>query len=263
MLLRLLEDQVSRSVEICQELVRCPSEDPPGDTREVASYIESLLSQNGINTFIVSPHPEKPSVIATIEGKHPGKHFVFNGHIDTFPVGDISQWTQDPFGGRIVDGKLYGRGSADMKGGVASILAAALLLNQIKDQIHGKITLTCVSDEEVSGPWGTSYILENYPELFGDALVNGEPSSLEHIRIGEKGIYQVRLTVSTKGGHGAYAGLKTNAIIDAMDMLGSLLDFGNEAPGMDQNVRVLMEKSRISYDRILSTGALDAAIAQA
>lgn len=183
----LIKQQAGMSIEICRELIKCPSEDPAGDTRAVASYIQKFFTKHGIENNVISPHPEKPNVVATIRGSRSGKHLIFNGHIDTFPVGDISKWSVDPFSGEIKDGKLYGRGAADMKGGIAASMTAALILNQLKDTLPGKISFTCVSDEEVNGPWGTNYLLKHYPELYGDALINGEPSSVEHIRIGEKG----------------------------------------------------------------------------
>ncbi len=248
------------SIEICRELVKRPSEDPNGDTRAVATYIQNFFTEHGIENTVISPHPEKPNIVATIRGERPGKHLIFNGHIDTFPVGDISKWNFDPFGGEIKDGKLYGRGAADMKGGVAASMTAALILNQLKDTLPGKISFTFVSDEEVSGPWGTHYLLKHYPELYGDALINGEPSSVEHIRIGEKGIFQVRVRLNTHGGHGAYTGLKKNAITDMMCVLDSLLSFEDEVPGIDKDVRFFMEQARGSYDRVLGPGAMDKAL---
>ena len=256
----LLESLSEKSVELCKRLVQIPSEDPPGDTRGVAGFIDDFFRSNGIPSTIVSPHPEKPSVVAHIEGGVPGKHVVFNGHIDTFPVGDVTQWSHDPFGGEIVDGRLYGRGAADMKGGVAASMAAALILNEMKESLPGKVSFTCVSDEEVDGPWGTHYLLEHDPELYGDALINGEPSSIEHVRVGEKGIFQIALTLRTQGGHGAYAGLKSNAILDMQDLLRDLLTFESDAPAMDRAVRDMMERARASYESILGPGAMDAAL---
>ncbi|WP_455595135.1 M20 family metallopeptidase [Cloacibacillus porcorum] len=255
-----IKHQAGMSIEICRELIKCPSEDPAGDTRAVASYIQKFFTKHGIENNVISPHPEKPNVVATIRGSRSGKHLIFNGHIDTFPVGDISKWSVDPFSGEIKDGKLYGRGAADMKGGIAASMTAALILNQLKDTLPGKISFTCVSDEEVNGPWGTNYLLKHYPELYGDALINGEPSSVEHIRIGEKGIFQARITVNTAGGHGAYSGLKTNAITDMVYILESLLSFENEAPEIDKEVRLFMERARTSYDRVLCEGAMDKAL---
>ncbi len=256
----LLEEFSQKSIKICQELVRRPSEDLPGDTRIIAGYINDFFKSQGIESSLVAPHEEKPSVVATIKGSRPGRHVVFNGHIDTFPIGEKSNWSQDPFGAKIVDGKLFGRGSSDMKGGVAASMAAFSILNKMKNELSGTVSITCVSDEEVGGPWGTRYLLKNFPELYGDAMINGEPSSIEHIRIGEKGKYKVKIITSTKGGHGAYAGLRTNAIMKMMDILNNLRDFSHEAPEMDEDIKIVMEKCRQSYDSILGKGAMDVAL---
>ena len=248
------------SIDICRELIRRSSEDPPGDTRQIASYIYSLLLSHGINCKIVSPHPQKPSIIANIIGEKPGKHVVFNGHIDTFPVGDLKQWTVDPFGGELIDGKIFGRGSADMKGGVAASLTAAIILNQMKEDLYGKISVTCVSDEEVDGPWGSHYILNRFPDLYGDALINGEPSSMEHIRIGEKGIFQARIYVNTSGGHGAYTGLTHNAIKIMTNILANLVPLDEENLNVPPSIKLMMEQSRNSYEKILGAGATDQAL---
>ncbi|MDR1733072.1 MAG: ArgE/DapE family deacylase [Synergistaceae bacterium] len=257
----LLDAEAEKTVDLCRNLVRIPSEDPPGDTRAIAKFINDLFKEAGVESEIVAPHAEKPSVVATVRGRREGKHVVFNGHMDTFPVGDRSRWTRDPFGGEIADGKLYGRGAADMKGGLAASIMSVLLLNRMKDQWPGKVSITCVSDEEVFGPWGTRYLLKERPELLGDALINGEPSSLEHIRIGEKGKHRFRIVTRTAGGHGAYAGLRENAIDRMMAILQKLYSFKNdEKMRVSETMRKVMERSAGVYDKVLGPGSLEAAL---
>lgn len=257
----LLEAETEKTIALCQQLIRIPSEDPPGDTREIAAFIDSFFKEAGIASEIVAPHPEKPNVVATVQGAQPGKHVVFNGHIDTFPIGERSSWKYDPFGGEIVDGKMYGRGATDMKGGVAASMMAVSVLSRMKENLPGKVSITCVSDEEVFGPWGSRYLLKERSELLGDALINGEPSSLEHIRIGEKGKHRFKISINTKGGHGAYAGLRANAIKQMINILTKLYSYEtDENLRVDEKIRKLMEKSRESYDRILGPGSLDSAL---
>ena len=95
----LLKKEADRSIEICQELVRIPSEDPPGDTKDIAGFIFELFKSEGVECEIVSPHPEKPNVVAKVKGGKEGPSVVFNGHMDTFKVGDTGRWCYDPFGG--------------------------------------------------------------------------------------------------------------------------------------------------------------------
>ncbi|HHY95989.1 MAG TPA: M20/M25/M40 family metallo-hydrolase [Firmicutes bacterium] len=121
-----------------------------------------------------------------------GRHVVFNGHLDTFPVVDPATWSVSPFSGEVRGGRLYGRGAAYMKGGVAASLVAFVLLYTVRECLPGRVSLTLVSDEETGSTWGTNYLLQARPDLRGDGLINGEPSSPVNVRIGEKGMYWFR-----------------------------------------------------------------------
>lgn len=257
---KILKENAELPITLCRELIKRPSEDPPGDTRAVAVYIQDFLASHGIAAELVSPHQEKPNVVATIEGARPGKHVVYNGHIDTYPVGDRERWSYDPFGATLENGRIYGRGACDMKGGVAASLVALLALNRIRDSFPGKVSITCVSDEEVYGPWGSRHILEAIPALRGDALINGEPSSLEHVRIGEKGKLFCTVTTRTKGGHGAYARLRESAVTVMWDLLSRIKAFEEIVFTMPPDIAATMARSRVSYDNILGPGTMDAAI---
>src|SRR5215475_9761401 len=86
-----------------------------------------------------------------VAGK-PGRHLALNGHIDAFPVGDGAGWTRDPWGAELVDGKIYGRGACDMKCGTTAAIFTFLYLRELRGELHGKLTLSAVSDEETFGP---------------------------------------------------------------------------------------------------------------
>ena len=117
-----------------------------------------------------------PNIVATFDAGQPGKHLVLNGHIDVFPVADDGRgWTQDPWGGELVDGKIYGRGVADMKCGTSASIWTYFYLPRHQERLKGRLTLTAVSDEETFGPYGARYLMEHHPEVHGDALLNGEP----------------------------------------------------------------------------------------
>lgn len=259
-LMKILEAESSSVIPLCQELVKRPSEDPPGDTRNIANFIHEFFRKNGIESEIVAPHPEKPNVVATVRGERQGPHVVFNGHMDTFPMGEQVKWRHDPFGGELTDGRLYGRGAADMKGGLSSCIYSIVILNKIKKHLPGQVSITCVSDEEVFGPWGTRYLLENKPAIHGDALINGEPSSLKNIRIGEKGQYWFRFHCHADGGHGAYSALKPSAVRTLLNLLESLSDLPTELCAVPQSIRQIMDDARECYDSLLCKGATDAAL---
>lgn len=259
-LMNLLGLDGERVISTCQSLVRIPSEDPPGDTRQIAGFLYDLFKQEGVDCELVAPQKHMPNVVATINGNSPGKHVVFNGHIDTFPVGDKGQWSYDPFGGIIENGKLYGRGSADMKGGLAALIHAGILLNKIRDKFPGRITITCVADEEVMGDWGSKYLLKNRPDIRGDVLINGEPSSLDNVRVGEKGQFWFRFKCRTEGGHAAYSELRPNAIKVLIGLLQEISAYSLEKVTIKDSIREMMEEARECFDHLLCPGATDAAL---
>ena len=164
-------------VRFLQDFVRAKSPNPPGDTRKAAAFVTGFLDQRGLPYRIIAPHPEMPNIVGRFEGGGPGRHLVLNGHIDVFPVADdAAAGRSDPWGGAIVDGKIYGRGVADMKAGTtASIFTYRLSAPAARSELKGKLTLTAVSDEETFGPWGARYLMEHHPEVHGDCLLNGEP----------------------------------------------------------------------------------------
>jgi succinyl-diaminopimelate desuccinylase len=117
-------------VRFLQAFVQHKSPNPPGDTRNVADFLRKFLDLRGLPYRIIAPHPEMPNIVGSFDCAHPGRHLVLNGHIDVFPVADDGAgWSRDPWGGEIVDGKIYGRGVADMKAGTtASIFTYAYLI---------------------------------------------------------------------------------------------------------------------------------------
>jgi succinyl-diaminopimelate desuccinylase len=120
-----------------------------------------------------------PNIVASTRFGRPGRHLVLNGHIDVFPSGDRAQWTRDPLSGDVVDGRLHGRGTVDMKCGTTASIFTDWYLSQVTDQLRGTLTLTLVSDEETGGRWGSGYLIENYRnEVLGDCVLNGEPRAL-------------------------------------------------------------------------------------
>jgi succinyl-diaminopimelate desuccinylase len=206
-----LDAERDRSIAFLRDLLRVPSPNPPGDTRAAAAFLQRALREAGLESEVFSPHPEMPNIVARFQGNHPGRHLVLNGHMDVFPVAE-HEWSRDPWGGEILDGRIYGRGACDMKCGLASITLAFLHLHAVRDRLKGGLTYTAVSDEETFGPWGARWMFENRPDLMmGDCLLSGEPSSPLCVRFGEKSPIWIAITVKTPGGHGAYTHTSTSA----------------------------------------------------
>jgi succinyl-diaminopimelate desuccinylase len=146
--------------------------------REKAAEIEGDLE---IHAF----DDQKPNIVLRV-GRRGGKTLCFNSHMDTVPVGDAGRWKHDPFGGQVIDGNLFGRGSADAKGCAAAMLMAAKVLQKAGIELDGELDIAIVSDEETGGALGTLYLLDK-GALKPDFAVIGEITS-NRVAVAEKGM---------------------------------------------------------------------------
>ena len=255
-LLRWIDEDRDMLIEFLRGFVRQKGPNPPGDTRSTADYIKAYLDKQGLGYRIISPHPEMPNIVASFEGVSPGRHLVLNGHIDVFPVADDGLgWTKDPWGGELIDGKIYGRGVADMKCGTTASIFTYIYLSRIKQRLNGKLTLTAVSDEETFGPYGARYLMEHHPEVHGDALLNGEPSGPVSVRFGEKGPLWIEFAVQAPGAHGAYTHASKSATKTAMALAYELERLVDIEPIISDNVSRAIDAGRDAMDVAMGAGA--------
>jgi succinyl-diaminopimelate desuccinylase len=190
-------------LEILSKAVQCNTDNPPGDTRSLAQFCGELLKARGLPVAIFDPVKENPNVVTFI-GEEAGRpHLVLNGHLDQFPADEAAPWTVPPHSGRIQEGRIYGRGVSDMKGGTMASLAALLLIHDLRIPIKGRLTFMGVSDEETGSKWGTQWLLENHPELRGDACLNGEPYAPDVVGVGERGACRLVLRADGEPMHGS------------------------------------------------------------
>lgn len=256
-----LDTRHDEFVTLCADLIRQPSENPPGYTTQVFAFVTDWLTTRGLAYETVAPEPTMPNLVASFEGgAGPGPHLVLNGHLDVFTAGDHDRWTVQPFGGVVRDGRLYGRGANDMKAGVTASLITYATLYQLREQLAGRLTLTLVSDEETFGPWGARYLVEHAPVL-GDALLNGEPSTLQTVRFGEKGPCWVEVIIETEGGHGGYPHVSLNAVREMARLITDLDELREMDVPMSPEVRTILEQGRERLDRQLGAGATDTLMA--
>jgi succinyl-diaminopimelate desuccinylase len=246
-------------IELCAELIRIPSENPPGDTGGIAALIETKLSANpaiALRRIIA----RKPAVnlIAKLAGERPGRRLVINGHLDTFPVGNRAGWTVDPFGGAAREGRLYGRGAADMKAGLAVAVSTALLLAEHRGALAGELVLTLVGDEETGGEWGTRYLLANEPDALGDAMLNGDAGSPDVLRFGEKGQLWIEIEARGRSHHGAHVHLGENAIESLMAALGRLTELRHLPCPIPDGIRAAILAAGPRSELVSGSGETDA-----
>jgi succinyl-diaminopimelate desuccinylase len=233
-LLAAINDRRAELISLLQGFVRTPTANPPGDTRQGAAYLETFLRRRGLAYRVIAPMSDMPNLLATFDTQRPGPHLVLNGHIDVFPPGRDELWRHGgPWSGTIDSGRLYGRGTADMKCGTIASLVTYALLHEHRDQLAGRLTLTAVSDEETGGKWGTGYLFENHrDEVAGDCCLNGEPSSAYTVRYGEKTPHWLVFRVKTRGAHGAYVHMSPSANKIATRLMAALEDLTDIRPEM-------------------------------
>lgn len=233
-LARRVDASLDRLIEVTQRLVAVASPNPPSDTFDVAQVAEALLREiPGIEIERVEPEPRIVSLIGRIRGRAPGRRLIFNGHLDTFPLLENLPWTVPPLGGVLKDGKLYGRGVCDMKGGIACSLLAAMLLAENREAWDGEVVLTLAGDEENMGSLGSGHLLKNFPHAAGDANICGDVGSPKVVRFGEKGLMWVEIEATGSPAHGAHVHKGTNAIDrlrTALDHLKELEDVPFQSP---------------------------------
>ena len=206
-------------VALAQALIRCPSVTPAdgGALDALARALAPVGFACRRMPFEAPGTARIENLYAKVSGKRPGKHFSFAGHSDVVPVGKRESWSVDPFAGEVIDGRLYGRGAADMKGAVAAFAAAAArFVARTGGDFAGAISLLITGDEEGPSVNGTRPMLQALAaegETF-DACLVGEPTNPRRLgemaKIGRRGSWTGHLTVKGVQGHIAYPHLADN-----------------------------------------------------
>lgn len=196
----------TESERLLLDLLQAESPNPPGDVRAAVAVVTDYCKQAGLPYTLDSPASRRTNVIIDVHRTKQGPHLVWNGHLDTFPtVGDLRPHAEN--------GRVHGRGAVDMKGGVAALLVAASRLHEDPNALSGALSLVLVCDEETFGPYGALGLLDRRPDLFGDALVSTEPSSLALLRVAERGLVWLRVTFEGTSLHAAYPDHEEGAIL--------------------------------------------------
>ena len=219
-------DLRSNLPELVSKLIQMPSVNPPGYTVNVASFIRDWLSGLGFSSEFREYAKDKPNVIAKVGRGRPV--LILNGHMDVVPPGDESRWVYPPFSGKVVEGRIYGRGATDMKGGLAVIMTVfAELAPIIEKQGSGTLIFSATADEETGGHPGVEALVRD-GVLIGDAAIVAEPSGSHRYYIGEKGLCQVRLVTRGKPAHGSLPILGDNAIMRLVRAINKAEELINE-----------------------------------
>ena len=237
---RVLKEITEREVvDLTAQLVRIPSvfrpDEAEANEREVAALVEAWLRREGFAVEVQDVAPGRPNVIGWLEGSAPGKTLCLEGHTDVVTEGDPAAWRHSPWSGVVEDGHLYGRGSADMKGGLAAAMVAAAAVRRAGIPLGGQLMVAALVDEE-AGMSGAKHFAGTPLGRSVSAAIICEPEQNE-LCLEQKGVLWARVLVHGRMAHGAmpYAGV--NPIAAAAQFLAQL-------PQLERRLRRGVPRSR-------------------
>ena len=199
-------------VELLRQLIRFDTTNPPGNEATCIEFLRDLLAEAGVAMEVVARDPARPNLLARVRGNGGGEPLLLQGHVDVVTTAGQA-WQRPPFGGDLADGYVWGRGAADMKGGVAMLVSAFLRVARGDVRRDGDLVLAVLSDEEAGGDFGARFLVEEHPHLFegirygisefGGFTLHLGGRRFYPIQVAEKQICWLKATIRGPGGHGA------------------------------------------------------------
>ena len=216
-----VESATDEVVAFASELVRVPTVNPPGEAYETCAHLLGDRLQDGgfdVAYLVADDRPEhsapypRVNVLGRLETRSGGPTLHLNGHLDVVPPGE--GWTLDPFGGLVRGGRLYGRGSSDMKAGIAAAVYAAEALRRAGAPLAGALEISGTADEESGGFAGVAWLVEqgHLSTSRTDYVIIPEPFGPGRICVGHRGVYWFDLVTTGRTAHGSMPFLGVNAI---------------------------------------------------
>jgi len=219
--MRYTSRNIEWGIKVLRDMVSIPTVNPPGDRfRDFSYYAKEVLEGLGMRVDVIEvprdyvarfypDYAQYPRYIVLGRAGEGRPVFHFNGHYDVVPPG--IGWSIDPFNPVVRDGRIYGRGVDDMKGGIAAFLTALkTFLEDSRGRFRGTVEVALVPDEEIGGETGTGYLVREL-KVRPDYVIIGEPSSSEILWIGHKGAVWALVEVYGKQAHGSTPWLGVNA----------------------------------------------------
>ncbi|MDJ0991967.1 MAG: acetylornithine deacetylase/succinyl-diaminopimelate desuccinylase family protein [Dinoroseobacter sp.] len=208
-------------IALTQDLIRIPTLNPPGrNYHEICTYLEARLTAKGFTCDLIraegapadSEAYPRWNLVARRAGKSPGECVHFNSHHDVVEVGH--GWTKDPFGGDLENGRVYGRGACDMKGGLAASIIAAEAFIETYPDFSGAVEISATADEESGGFGGVAYLAENgwFDPARVQHVIIPEPLNKDRICLGHRGVWWAEIETKGRIAHGSMPFLGDSAI---------------------------------------------------
>jgi succinyl-diaminopimelate desuccinylase len=225
-------------IGLTRDLVRIPSVVRPGEPgateAAVAAHVEAWLRSHNLEVEVHEVAPGRPNVFGFVGEPGAGPTLLLEGHTDVVTEGDAALWSRPPFGGDLVDGRIYGRGSADMKGGLAAALLAAVAIKQSGVSLGGRLVVGALVDEE-GDMLGARHLCTTDLGRSLTAAIICEPEQNE-LCLEQRGVVWARVTVRGRMAHGAMP----EAGVNPITALGALLA---EAPALERRLRKICGRS--------------------
>jgi acetylornithine deacetylase/succinyl-diaminopimelate desuccinylase-like protein len=219
------------TTEVLARLVQFNTVNPPGDERACQEWLAGYLRDAGLEVELDGATPERPNLVATLEGDAPGPALGYLSHVDTV-LADPEDWRHDPWSGEVHDGQLWGRGALDMKSQTAAeAVAAATLARQGWRPPRGALKVISVVDEEVGGAEGAIWLCRERPDLAkvdyllneggGQVMPYGD-RRLYGVCCAEKGTFRFKVRARGVAGHASVPGFGDNALVKLAPVLQTL-----------------------------------------
>lgn len=200
----LTAERKDKLTRVCQQLIKNKSYS--GQEKDMAETLVKLFKELKYDNWFID---EYGNIIGHIKGKTEGKKLLFDGHIDTVPVPDVTKWSKKPFDGEVIDGKIYGRGASDMKGQLSAMLtAAAYFAEDVNREFAGDLYVAGVVHEEIFEGVASRKISE---AVKPDYVIIGEASEL-NLKIGQRGRAEIVIETFGKPAHSANPEKGINAV---------------------------------------------------
>ncbi|MFN0074743.1 MAG: M20 family metallopeptidase, partial [Chloroflexota bacterium] len=203
-------------VALTRELIQVDSINPPGNEQAVAELLAARAREWGLQAEIRDVAPGRPNVVIKLAGTGAAPTLLYLGHLDTVPPGEVP-WIYPPLSGELADGRIWGRGAADMKGGLAAMLVAMATLKRAGVALPGDLVLVAVVGEEVDCAGSKHFLADHGMDNVG-WLVISEPTAMDFV-VAHRGALWVEATTYGKTAHGSMPHLGVNAILGMLELV--------------------------------------------
>lgn len=250
-IIELVDKNKDDFISFFQELVKFPSF--TGQEKEIGEALVNGMRARGFEDIeVIERIPGHPNVLAHIRGTE-GPTYTFNGHLDIIVPQKNEQWPHPPFSADIEDGKIYGRGTVDMKSGTFASFFAGLIVKELGIPLHGNVLFTAVCDEMICGDNGILYLLDkgyvkmNSEDDFG---LNCEPTNLMEMNIATKGVMQFSIKVHGKSAFNARPYLGISAIDKASKLIDAIVELNEKIRSDESLNHPLLERPSVAVSMI-------------